>query len=205
MSRASLPAGQVVVPHRNPIEPLSALRNTLLQSSLAKLRDCGVYERYLPHIDPALLDELSSNLAPGWVPIALANAHYAACDAMALSDEELRSIGLGVGTRVRETSIVVPSKKPSEQKLDVWPVAPQMFRVWSRLYQGGSVQVTKLGPSEELLEFRGFTLNRYRYYRHANVAAIVGAHQAVGALIESARIVRYDAATHETTIHLSWG
>lgn len=205
MSRTSLSAGHVVIPHRNPIEPLSALRNTLLQSSLTKLRECGFYERYLRHIDPAVLDELSSNIAPGWVRIALADAHYAACDAMALSDEELTSVGVGVGTRVRETSIVTPGKKTPEQKVDVWPVAPQLFRVWSRLYQGGSVQVTQLGPSEELLEFRGFTLNRYRYYRHANVAAIVGAHQAVGVLIESARLVHYDATTHETTIRLSWG
>jgi hypothetical protein len=205
MSGTSLPVGQVIVAHRDPIEPLSALRNTLLQSSLTKLRESGFYECYLQHIDPAVLDELSSNVAPGWVPIALAEAHYAACDAMSLSDEELKSMGVGVGTRVRETSIIVPKKKASEQKLDVWPVAPQLFRVWSRLYQGGSVQVTQIGPSEELLEFRGFTLNRYRYYRHANVAAIVGAHQAVGALIESASLVHYDAMTHETTVRLSWG
>lgn len=205
MSRLSLPVGQVVIPHRNPIEPLSALRNTLLQSSLTKLRECGFYERYLQHVDPAVLDELSSNLAPGWVRIALAEAHYAACDAMALSDEELTSVGMGVGTRVRETSIVMPGKKSPDQKVDVWPVTPQLFRVWSRLYQGGSVQVSQLGPSEELLEFRGFTLNRYRYYRHANVAAIVGAHQAVGVLIQSARLVHYDATTHATMIRLAWG
>jgi hypothetical protein len=62
----------------------------------------------------------------------------------------------------------------------------------------------KLGPTEELIEMRGFSLNRHYYFRSANLAAIAAAHEAVGARIESKKIVRYDATTHEIVIHLKW-
>ena len=200
----SLDRGQILIPHDKEFMPLTAVRNTVIQASLVELREAGYYERYVQHIDPASLQELTSNLAPSWVPIDLADAHYQACDAMTLTGEELHRIGQAVGVRVRQTSIVVADKRTSSAPVDVWTIVDQLHRVWKRVYQGGSVQIVKLGPRDELIEIRGNSLYRHSYFRFASLAAVTAAHEAVGARIVFNRILRYDAQTHEIVYHLSW-
>jgi hypothetical protein len=196
--------GEILIPHDEDFQPLVAVRNTVLQASLGELRTAGYYERYAANIEPAVLEELASNLAPGWVPIDLADAHYQACDRMGLSADELQRIGQAVGVRVRQTSIIVAGNKTSDAPVDVWKIVDQLHRAWKRVYQGGSVQIVRLGPKDELIELRGHSLYRHNYFRFASLAAITAAHEAVGARIESNRIVRYDASTHELVIHLAW-
>lgn len=199
----SLQNAEILIPHEVGFRPTVAVRNTVIQASLAELREAGYFDRYAKNIDPSALGELESNMGPSWVPIELADVHYAACEAMQLDDEELRRVGEAVGIRVRQTSIIVPDRSPTTP-VDVWPISHQLHRVWKRIYQGGSVQTVKLGPTEELIEFRGFTLNRHHYYRFANLAAISAALEAIGVRIETAKIIRYDAATHEVVIRLVW-
>jgi hypothetical protein len=200
----SLPRGEILIPHEEEFQPVTAVRNTVLQASLGELREAGYFERYAIHIEPSVLHELSSNLAPSWVPIALVDAHYLACDAMGLKAEELQRIGQAVGVRVRQTSIVVADNRTSDAPVDVWTIVGQLHRAWKRVYQGGSVQIVKLGPRDELIELRGHSLYRHPYFRFASLAAIAAAHEAVGARIELIRIVRYEAQTHEVVIHLAW-
>jgi hypothetical protein len=197
-------SGEVVVPHEKDVQPVTAVRNALLQSSLAEVREHGYFERYSQHIPAAALEELSSNLGPGWVSNELAHAHYGACDGMKLTAEELEGIGESVGQRVRDTSIVVAGSKNPDEAFDLWASIRQLHRVWRRIYQGGSVQITKVGATDQLIHFRGFSLNTYRYFRHANLAAIRSVHEAVGVHVESAKMVRYDSSTQEVTIHLKW-
>jgi hypothetical protein len=197
-------SGEVVVPHEKNAQPVTALRNALLQSSLAGLREHGFFERYSQHMPAADLQELTSNLGPSWVSVDLAHAHYGACDTMKLSAEELDAIGKSVGERVRDTSIVVAGSKNREEAFDVWASIRQLHRVWNRIYKGGSVQITKLKATEQLIHFRGFSLNKYHYFRHANLAAIEAVHEAVGVHVESAKMVRYDSSTQDVIIHLTW-
>jgi hypothetical protein len=201
---SSLQTAEILVPHEVAFRPLVAVRNTLIQASLGELREAGYYERYAQHIPETVLSELSSNLGPGWMPIELADAHYAACDVMRLTEDELRRIGEAVGLRVRQTFIVVAGKKDKDGRVDVFGMLAQMYRVWKRLYQGGSVQITKLSPAEELIEFRGFSLNRHHYYRLANLAAVVGVHEAIGVRIDMAKLLRYDPTTHDVVIQMGW-
>jgi hypothetical protein len=200
---ANLLEGTVLIPHDAEVHPVTAVRNTVLQGSLALLRESGLYERYVKRVEPAVLQELTTNVAPCWVHIEVADAHYGACDAMAVSADDLESLGRAAGQLARKTSIVVAQPEEKEE-FDLWQNAPRMHRVWKRLYQGGSVQIVKLGDTEELFEFRGFSLHRHRYYRYGCLAAIKAAHEAVGLHVEVLRIIRHDPQTNDTTFHLAW-
>lgn len=197
-------SGELLIPHEAEIKPLTAVRNTLIQSSLATLRSQGHYERYSKNIDPEILQELSSNLAPSWVDIQLAHAHYRACDAMNLTAEELGDQAQSVGQRVGETSIVVGGAKRPENEVDLWTVLGQLHRAWKRVFQGGSVQVTKLSANGELIELRDFSLNRHRHFRQGFLTSLAAAHEAAGIRMESTRIVRYDAPSQDIMFHLEW-
>jgi hypothetical protein len=196
---------EIVISHALGAGPVTAVRNVLIQASLTQLQDNGYYARYTKVLDKEVLQLLLASIGPGWTPLTLADAHYAACDAMNLSSEEILKMGTRVGGRVQETLLVSASRAPPRADFDLWAeaVAP-LNRVWPRLYQGGSVQIVKLGPKIEQVEFRGFGLVRHRYYRHATASAMSATHAAMGALIESAKIISYDAALGELAIRLSW-
>jgi hypothetical protein len=200
----ALPRGEIVFPHDPNAGVLTEVRNLVVQSSIAELKARGHYERYLQFIAPVTLEDLLSRVAPGWIPVELAMEHYQACEEMNLSNEELNIMGRSVGERVQSAAFVSSAKKTRDDDFDLWQIEAQIYRVWQRLYRGGSIQVVKLGPKEKLVEQRGYPMNRYRYYRQALVTAIATAHTAVGAHITSIRIDKYDPATHAVNCRLRW-
>lgn len=195
---------EIVIPHEREIQPCTAVRNVVIQSSIAQLQDAGYYQRYLTLIDPELLADLTSSFAPGWTPIDLALAHYEACDKLGLSQEEQSNLGQRIGTRLQETALVSAAKRSRGANFDLWTATGQLHRMWARLYQGGSAQVVKLGPKDKLVELRAFALSRYRYYRNAQLAGIGAAYEALGARVDSLKVVNYNLSRDELTFHFSW-
>jgi hypothetical protein len=195
---------EIVIPHEREIRPVTAIRNVVIQSSLAQLQGAGYYERYVTLIDPKLLEELMASLAPGWTPIELAHAHYGACDKLGLTQEEHAKLGQRIGSRLQETALVSGAKKSRDADFDVWTEAGPLHRMWARLYQGGSCQVVKLGPKDQLVELRAFSLSRYRYYRNAQLAGIGAAYEALGVRFDALKIASYHPARDELSFRLTW-
>jgi len=195
---------EIIIPHVPDAGPVTAVKNVLIQSSLAQLQDNAHYERYRKLIDPKVLEELTANLGPGWVPIALADQHYAACDLLNLTTDEIANMGNRVGDRVQERALVAP-KAERASDFDLWTEAVRpLHRVWPRIYQGGSVQIVKVAPKTQQCELRGFSLVRHRYFRTATLSAMSAAHAAMGARIESTKVLRHDAASGELVMRMSW-
>jgi hypothetical protein len=195
---------EILIPHAATVLPLTAVRNVFIQSSLAGLRAKGYYDRYVQLIDPAVLSQLLSSLAPGWIPLKLVDAHYEACEGLMLSPQNLTEIGGQVGHRLQESVLVSSAKRVRDADFDMWDVMLSLHRMWARLYQGGSVQVVKLGPREKLIETRGLSLFRFHYYRQTSLCAIAAAYRSLGAEATSVKIVSYSAKTHEMVVRTSW-
>lgn len=194
-----------MIPHEREIQPLSAIKHVVLQSSLTNLEAAGHLERYTRHAPTGLIDEIRGGLASAWTPIALAHAHYKACDALTLSTEELAQLGQRVGDKLQSTALVTTAKKARDEDYDIWTAAGALHRMWGRMYQGGSVQVAKLGAKEKLIELRGFTLMCYRHYRHATLAVLTAANAALGNQLQSIQIEGYREGRDELQIRMTWG
>lgn len=195
---------EIIIPHEREVRPTTAVKYALLHSSLKKLEELGFLHRYMQLADPQVVEQVRSGLPSAWAAIELAHAHYGACDELALSADELSRIGWWVGDSVQATMLVSTAKKTRAADFEVWSAVGQLHRMWARLYQGGSVQVVKLGPKKKLLEIKGFTLNRHRYFRHAQLAALAATYAAVGNQVDSVKIVHYHGATDELQIGISW-
>lgn len=196
---------EIVIPHEPEIRPMTAIKHVVLQSSLTNLEAAGHFARYASQASPELIQEIRTGLASAWSPIELAHAHYKACDALMLSSDELQHLGQRVGHKLQSTALVTSAKKVRDDDYDIWNAAGSMHRMWARMYQGGSVQVSKLGPKEKLLELRGFPLLCYRHYRHATLAVLTAAHAALGNQLLSVRIVGYREGRDEVQIRMNWG
>jgi hypothetical protein len=197
-------AREIVIPHDGSAPPVSGVRNVLLQASLAELKANGYYERYTSLIAPDVLEALLSSLAPGWIPLTVALAHYEACDKLALSAGEFVAMGKRVGDRVQDTFLVSLGKKGKDANFDLWAAVGPLHRMWPRLFKGGSVQTVKLGPKEMLLEEWGFRLNVYEYYRQGHLAALRSTYGALGTRITQVKVVSYDVAHDEMIVSIRW-
>jgi hypothetical protein len=195
---------EILIPHDIAAGPVTAIRNMILQASLTELKTNGHYDRYTKLIDPSKLEQLTSSLAPGWIPIGLALAHYEACEDLNLSTDEFEAMGQQVGERVQDAMLVSLAKKVRDADFNLWAAVGPLHRMWPRLFQGGSVQVVKVAPKDKLLEERGFRLNRYNYYRHGHVAALRATYSALGARIVQLNVVSYNAARDEQVVHVGW-
>ncbi|HEX4353791.1 MAG TPA: hypothetical protein VHZ95_12770 [Polyangiales bacterium] len=194
---------QIVEPHIPNAGPVTAVRNVLLQSSLIELKAAGFYERYERLVAPEVLAELTANLGPSWIPIETVLAHYDACDRMNLSEADFAKLGARVGDRVHSTVLVTTKKKPAED-FDLWKVEGPLHRMWGRVFQGGSIQVVKLGPKLKLVETRGMRLNRYHYYRQGHLAALRATHIALGVDVTVMRVESYDDVIDEMVVRVAW-
>jgi hypothetical protein len=195
---------EIIIPHDRAAGPVTAVRNVILQASLAELKVHGHYDRYTKVIHPGVLEQLLSYLGPGWIPLELALAHYEACEQLRLSADEFAAMGDRVGDRVQETMLVSPAKRVRQSDFDLWLAVPALHRMWRRLFQGGSVQVVKVGPKDQLLEEWGFGLTRYHYYRQGHLAVLRATRSAVGATRTTAAVVSYSAPLDELVVRIGW-
>jgi hypothetical protein len=196
----------ILVPYDPEAGPVTAVRNVIIHSSLNQLRDQGHYERYSASIAANTLAQLNAlSIAPGWIPIDLALAHYEACDNLMLARDEFATMGLAVGERVHETVLVSAAKKVRGADYDPWSAMGALQRMWPRLFQGGSVQTVRIGPTAKLLEERGFRLNKFHYYRQGHVAAVLAAHRSLGTSDVQTKVESYSPSRDELVIRVSWG
>ncbi len=157
----------VVLPHVGLHEPARAVRSTLLQSSLSFLRERGHFERYYALLEPQYRELIVQSMAPAWMPIEVAIEHYAACDALKLSPGEQAAIGESVGRRVQGTMISSFMRAAREAGVTPMFYLSRFDRLYQRLFQGGSTQVTRTGPKDVEVELWGARLPRFQYFRMA--------------------------------------
>ena len=124
------------------------------------------------------------SLAPEWLPLKVAEAHYGACDALNLRTQKMEEIGKDVGTRIQGTFLGTVVRSARAVGLTPWLVLSRFGRLWSRLIQGGGVSLHQLAPKDARVEIFELPLARYSYFRTAFCGVIdsgitIGAGRAV--------------------------
>ena len=193
---------ETLVEHQSEHGPsVTAIRGSLIVSSLETLRELDLFERYLGCLPADQHDAVLYILASSWVPIELAMTHYAACEAMQLSEAELEAIGRHVSKRIMGTflatlvksahALIAPDRVPLRQ----YP------KLWQRLLRGGGCAVSVLGLKDARIESRGIPMFRFRYFRVGYTGLIKGA----GSVFQAKFQARIRHATDNSlTIDISW-
>jgi hypothetical protein len=156
---------EVLIPLPETMRPVSAVRSTLIQSSLASLRNRGHYDRYLKLVDPHLRERIVETIAPEWLDMDVARAHYEACEALALGQEEVLEIGEGVGERIQGTFIATSVRRTRVLGLTPWEPLAQQQRLWDRLMTGGGIGLVRTAPNEARVELCLLPLAQYAFFR----------------------------------------
>lgn len=158
---------EVILPFPTLVQPVRAIRSTVIVGSYGVLRERGLFDAYAAALPPKAHDVLVHTVAGAWIPLDLALTHYAACDSLGLPPDTIAQLGRGVFDRIRGTLLGTTVRMAREAGVTPWTVLPHLQRFWDRAYQGGGLSVVKMGPKEARGEVVQARLCESLYFRHA--------------------------------------
>lgn len=195
---------EIIIAHAPMVKPASQVRSTLVQSSLATLKVCGHYQRYLDVVAREHRDTILNAIAPSWLPIEVALAHYAACDALALDNEQMVTIGEATGDRVHGAFMETLTRAARGMGVTPWLLLKRFDALWGRLMQGGSIELTKVGPKDLLIEVSRMGLPRFAYFRTAFCGVVKSGYKYVGVRAAYVRVSTWDERSDRLVMRAAW-
>jgi hypothetical protein len=193
-----------IIVHLPIIRTATHVRSTLIQSSLNSLKDAGHFDRYAQLLDPTHREAVLHTLAPTWLPLEVGVAHYAACDALQLDAFQLRDIGERVGDRIQGTFLKTLTRGVRAAGVTPWTLLNHFDRLWNRLFQGGSVELTRKGPKDVTIEIRSAVIPRFQYFRIGFSGVVRAGFKFVGVANPYVNIVQWNAKKDEFAMHAAW-
>jgi hypothetical protein len=167
--------GEVMVPLPSPVTLVTSVRSTLLQASLESLRIRNLLDRYAALLPGPYHEPIMRTLAPTWLPLETAIAHYRACEELGLLDHEQIDIGGDVGRRVQRSTLSTLVRASKAAGVTPWLGLSSIDRLWFRLMQGGGVSVTKLGPKDARIVIESVPLAQFGYFKNGFRGLILAA------------------------------
>ena len=205
-SYAHAPSGEIVVPFRAPPPSLggaSAARSTLVTTSIQSLRARGLHGRYERRLPREHRDELLAVVAGTWLPMDAALAHYQACDALGLDEDEQLAIAMNVGDRVHGTFLGAMLRTARTLGVTPWAALGQSTKLYERLFCGGGIAVSKKGPKDARVDLVGNALCSIEYFR----VGVRGVYQA-GLQMFCRRVTTFELVQRATprsmSIRIAW-
>lgn len=153
---------------------VNKVRSTLLASSLRTLKDHGYYETYLSHLPEQYHEAVLLTLAPVWHPLDIAMAHYAACDAIGVGEEEMREIGEAVAQSVMGTFLGTLVRSTRSAGTSPWIPLRNYDKLWARLMDGGRLRIVRTGPKDAKVISEGIPMFEHTYFRVAYAGVVKG-------------------------------
>lgn len=207
-SRVAPPSGgatREVVVARDPSRgPLKAVRSLLLQSSQAELKNLGLYDAYLAHMDPDALTQIQANIGPGWLPSELAIAHYSACDRLALTPSELAEVGSRASKRFQGGMLSTFASAARQSGFTPWLVIAAYGRIADRMFDGSSAEFAKVGPKDLEIGVQGNPLFGSRYFRAAYSVVTRSTFLVLGTRAAHVRLSSYRPEEQALEARISW-
>ena len=162
---------RILVPFARPramIGPATEVKSTLLTASIDAVRKRGRFDEYVSHMAPEHQDQVVLGIAGVWLPMAVAQAHYAAVDALGFTEAEAIENGYSVGGRLNDTFLGAVLKVASQAGATPWLPLGQTGRLFERVFRGGAgLQVEECGPKEARIAIVGVPIVSSPYFRGA--------------------------------------
>jgi hypothetical protein len=198
--------GEVLIEFPDRLEPVSALRSTLITSSLGSLRSRGLFDRYdrlqrSPH-----REEILNSVAGTWLDLDVALAHYQACDALGLTRDEQIDIGKDVSKRIHETFLRTIVSAARGIGVTPWVLLRRGDSLQTRLNRGGGLRLTRLSAHAARIEVAQHPLLELTYFRNALLGIYLASVELLASNV-SVRLLQAESQRpgERTVLRIDWG
>ncbi len=201
-----MPSEEVVLPFptSGALGEATQVRSTLLASSIASLRRHELFDRYVALLSHEHRDAVLSSVAGQWLPIAVARAHYNACDQLGLTQAQQMQIGAEVSIKIHDTFLGVVIRTAKQAGVTPWILLSRGHQMYSRVFDGGGgLRVIRYGPKEARADIVGIPLLSIPYFRNA----LRGIYQAAISLFciqAYVQEIAREAGPTRASLRLSW-
>jgi hypothetical protein len=192
-----------IIPLPAVIHPVTRVRSTLILSSINQLRAAGHFDAYERRLPLAERSTILETVAPTWLDIATAEAHYQACDELGLEPAELLKLGQQVGMSLNKTLVGTLARVAQMSGVTPWQFFGQLERLWTRAFQGGAISVMRVGPKEALIDVRKLSLCQHAYFRHGFCGVLTSTASLVASRATNV-IVDSDSAAERLVVRGTW-
>jgi hypothetical protein len=175
----------------------------LIHTSIAELKELGVYDHYCSLIAPESLSAISELIGPGWMPARLALEHYRTCDKLGLRDEQIHDAGLNAGEKMGD-ALLIATKAEATADRSPWAMIGAFARMGRRVYEGSSSQYVKLGSNQLEVENVGNPMFSVRYYRVGHCGFMSKAFSSLGVDVTEVKLSTYRSGGAEIDVRLTW-
>jgi hypothetical protein len=179
-------------------------RGTLILASRKSLERRGWFERYKAHLPSQHELTIASSTASTWLPVDVALAHYRACEALGLSEDEQLALGAAVVHALQKTflgSVVRTASKGTG--LSPLPALQKFFHLYARSFKGGGSRMVRIGPKDVRAEFVGNQAAAIRYFRVAYRGFITAGCETFAQRVVTAELGAYASPT-SVAYRIAW-
>jgi hypothetical protein len=160
-------AETTIVPLPTPITPAKNARSTVILGSAASVRAVGRWDDYVAALPASHREIILGSVAGTWVPVPIAAMHYAACDSLGLASEVVAANGRRTFDAIGGTLFGTILRMAKTAGITPWTFIEQLPRFWARSYDGGGVEIVKIGPKEARIRVVAVSLLDSSYFRGA--------------------------------------
>ncbi len=146
---------------------MRAVRSTLICFGLQELRARNRIDDYRQALPGWAHEAIFQAVAGVWLPIELVMAHFGACESLGMSPQECFDIGGASGRRLSASSLGALARMATQVGASPSMVLAIYQRLWARVFDGGVVEITHVGPKEAIIAYRDVPFARFDYGQHA--------------------------------------
>jgi hypothetical protein len=155
------------------VPSLTQVRTTVLLSSQEALRTYGHYDAYVERLEEHR-SILTSMYAAPWTSVDVAEAHYRACNHLALPRARILDLGRGSTTAANNGLAATALRMSRELGASPWTLFEQAHRFWSRAWNGSAISVERVGPKDARILIAGHSLAAIPYFQLATAGFAAG-------------------------------
>jgi hypothetical protein len=171
---------------------------------MTSLRRHDLFDRYVALLPREHREAVLSSVAGQWLPMAVARAHYEACNRLELSPAEQVHLGTEVSIKILDTFLGVVIRSAKQAGVTPWALFSRGHQMFSRVFEGGGgLRVVRHGPKEARVDIVGVPLLSIPYFRNG----MRGIHQAAIALLcvqAYVQEISRDAGPSRVCLRVSW-
>lgn len=149
------------------VKKVTLVRGKLLVSSLAAVKNLGRLEDYRRVSPPDTLAYFDGAIAAEWAPVHVAMGHYKALDRIELTAREQVELGSEVARRVQVSIIATLARLSTNAGVTPWTALAQFQKLWDRVFNGGDVQIDRVGPKDAIVHAYGNPLFASSFFCNA--------------------------------------